>query len=87
MDRTLKQVDLACPGCYDIIAEDSHPLDLDRIMQIEICYVLESKHYHWKFWDGPDGIDFYEGVELDLGQCFEQIIRSQIINGLSYQDR
>lgn len=55
-------------------------------MKIEICHLIESGHYSWKFWDGPDGIDFYEGTELTLGQCFERIIRYQLLNGLRYQD-
>jgi hypothetical protein len=55
-------------------------------MKIEIDYPPGSQHYCWKFWDGPDGIDFYEGIELDLGQCFEQIIKYQVINGLNYLD-
>ena len=55
-------------------------------MQIEICCLPESGRYCWKLWDGPDGIDFYEGTELDLGQCFEQIIKWRLLNGLRYQD-
>jgi hypothetical protein len=61
------------------------PLAL-KAMRIEICYLPGSGHYCWKLWDGPDGIDFYEGTELSLGQCFEEIIRSQLLNGLRYQD-
>ena len=61
------------------------PLAL-KAMRIEICYLPGSEHYCWKLWDGPDGIDFYEGIELSLGQCFEEIIRSQLLNGLRYQD-
>ena len=53
-------------------------------MKIEILYNSSDDTYEWKFWDGPDGIDFFEGVELDLGQCFEQIIYHRTLNSLHY---
>jgi len=53
-------------------------------MKIEITYDPSSDLYLWKFCDGPDGIDYYEGSELDLGQCFEQIIIKRTLNGMSY---
>ena len=55
-------------------------------MKIEILYNPENKTYEWKFCDGPEGIDYFEGVELDLGQCFEQIIINRTLNALSYRD-
>jgi hypothetical protein len=55
-------------------------------MKIEINYDCYLKIYIWKVWDGPDGIDYAEGSELDLGQCFEQIIKFRIMNGLTYSD-
>ncbi len=53
-------------------------------MKLEILY--DGKTYTWKLWDGPDGIDYYEGNELDLGQCFEQIIIKRTLNSLHYTD-
>jgi hypothetical protein len=37
-------------------------------------------------WDGPDGIDYFEGNELDLGQCFEQITVRRTLNALNYDE-
>jgi hypothetical protein len=53
-------------------------------MKIEILYNPINNTYTWKFWDGPDSIDYFEGVELDLGQCFEQIIIKRTLNALNY---
>jgi hypothetical protein len=54
-------------------------------MKIVIDHNPTDDTYHWKLWDGPDGIDEYEGIELDLGQCFEQIIINRTINALDYK--
>lgn len=56
-------------------------------MKIEIRHNTNDNTYVWSLWDGPDGIDFFEGVEVDLGQCFEQIITRRVINGLHYTGR
>jgi len=53
-------------------------------MKVEIFYKPTDDTYEWKLWDGPDGIDFFEGVELDLGQCFERIIYHRTLNSLHY---
>jgi len=55
-------------------------------MKLEINYQPSSNTYDWKLWDGPDGIDEYEGNELDLGQCFEQIIMYLTLNSLNYKE-
>jgi hypothetical protein len=52
-------------------------------MKIEINHTNHC--YEWKLWDGPDGIDYFEGTELDLGQCFEQIILNRTLNALNYK--
>jgi hypothetical protein len=52
-------------------------------MKVEILHNGET--YTWKLYDGPDGIDYYEGVELDLGQCFEQIIIKRTLIALEYK--
>ena len=51
-------------------------------MKLEILY--DGKTYTWKLWDGPDGIDYYEGSELELGQCFEKIIIKRTLIALEY---
>jgi hypothetical protein len=51
-------------------------------MRVEITY--DNEVYHWKLYDGPDGIDFFSGIELDFGQCFQRIIEKRIINSLTY---
>lgn len=53
-------------------------------MKIEILHNSKDDTYEWKFYDGPDGIDFFEGIELDLGQCFERIIYHRTLNALNY---
>lgn len=53
-------------------------------MKIEILHNSKDDIYEWKFYDGPDGIDFFEGIELDLGQCFERIIYHRTLNALNY---
>ena len=55
-------------------------------MQIRIDYQPQTETYNWKLYDGPDGIDFYQGNELDLGQCFEQIIIHRTLNARQYTD-
>jgi len=53
-------------------------------MKLEIFHNPTNDTYEWKLWDGPDGIDFFEGSELDLGQCFEQIIIHRTLISLQY---
>jgi hypothetical protein len=53
-------------------------------MKIEIDYKPYENVYVWKLWDGPDGIDFYDGVELNIGQCFESIIVKRTFNAQHY---
>ena len=55
-------------------------------MKVDILYIPSSNTYDWKLWDGPDGIDYYEGNELDLGQCFEQIVKCRTLNSLHYTE-
>lgn len=55
-------------------------------MKIEITNIPETNMYEYKVWDGPDGIDYKEGLELDLGQCFEQIVIFRTLNAQHYVD-
>lgn len=55
-------------------------------MKIEIDHVESDNVYSWRLWDGPEEIDFYEGTELDIGQCFESIIVKRALNALCYMD-
>jgi hypothetical protein len=52
---------------------------------MKVLILDNGETYTWKLWDGPDGIDYYEGTELDLGQCFEQIITKRTLNALEYK--
>lgn len=54
-------------------------------MNIKIFHNPSDNTYTWKMWDGPDGIDYFEGVEFDLGQCFERIIYHRTLNSLDYK--
>jgi hypothetical protein len=53
-------------------------------MKIEITYNQEDNTYRWCFYDGPDLSDEYSGIELSLGQCFEDIIKARIVNAINY---
>jgi hypothetical protein len=55
-------------------------------MKIEITQNPETSMYEYKVYDGPDNIDYKEGLELDLGQVFEQIIMWRTINALNYRE-
>jgi hypothetical protein len=55
-------------------------------MKVEITYNPQTKIYSWELWDGPDGLDYANGTELDLSQCFERIIEFRAINSLTYSD-
>jgi hypothetical protein len=55
-------------------------------MKIEITKDPQKEEYHWKLWDGPDGIDERSGTESSLGNCFEAIVENRIIIALSYLD-
>lgn len=53
-------------------------------MKFEAILTPSTASYHWKLWDGPDGIDFYEGEASSLGECFEEIVKHRILNSLHY---
>ena len=53
-------------------------------MKIEIDYQPGTEHYIWKLYTGPDGADEYEGVEISIGGCFEEVIKWEVLNGMRY---
>ena len=55
-------------------------------MEVKITKNEEVGTYQWVLYDGPDGIDWYEGTEYSLGKCFEEIIRARTLIGLSYTE-
>ena len=55
-------------------------------MKVEIHYQPSTHNYNWKLYTGPDGIDEYDGVASSLGECFEQIIKYEVINSEDYYD-
>lgn len=55
-------------------------------MKIEITKTgYEKINYEWKMWDGPEGIDFYEGDASTLGECFERILINSVLNSIHYK--
>ena len=52
-------------------------------MSINIIY--KNGEYHWELYDGPDGIDHYQGVSSTLGEAFEEIVKNRMINFIQYQ--
>ena len=55
-------------------------------MKIEIADNLQDGTYTAKIWDGPDGIDYADFVCGSLGECFEEIIKWEVLNGMSYTE-
>lgn len=53
-------------------------------MKLEVIY--RNGHYYWILFDGPDGIDQFEGVANSLGCAMEQIIQKRIENARFYTD-
>lgn len=53
-------------------------------MKVEITHNVTDDNYLAKVWDGPDGIDYADFLCSSLGECFEQIIKWQTLNSLSY---
>ena len=53
-------------------------------MKVEILHHPGDGNYTWKLWTGPDGINEYEGLASSLGECFEEIIKHEIWNGMDY---
>jgi len=52
-------------------------------MRIEIVY--QAGYYQWRMYDGPDGIDEYEGMANSLGCAMEQIIVKRTENARHYE--
>jgi hypothetical protein len=52
-------------------------------MKIEILH--RNGHYYWVLYDGPDGIDQYEGAASSLGCAMEQIISKRVENARFYR--
>ena len=51
-------------------------------MKLEVIY--RKGHYYWILFDGPDGINQYEGVANSLGCAMEQVIAKRIENARFY---
>lgn len=56
------------------------------LVKIETKYNYEKKsdEYYWKLYDGPDGIDEYNGKCKSLVECFQQILERREMNKLGY---
>ena len=53
-------------------------------MKLEVIY--RNGHYYWILFDGPDGINQYEGVANSLGCAMEQVITKRIENARFYTE-
>ena len=53
-------------------------------MKIEILYHPGDGNYSWKLYTGPDGINEYDGLASSLGECFEEVIKWEVLNGMRY---
>lgn len=54
-------------------------------MKLVIFDKSYTQTYVWTLYDGPDGIDFYEGEASSLGECFEKVMESRVLNSLNYK--
>ena len=61
-----------------------HPKLGEFEMNIEILQDCITGIYSWTLYDGPEGIDIYEGTGDTLGEAFEAIIARRIMIGLEY---
>ena len=55
-------------------------------MKYQIDYRPEDNTYLAQIWTGPDGVDDATFVCGSLGECFEQFVKYEAINGLTYSD-
>ena len=55
-------------------------------MKIEILHNPEWDTYDWNLYTGADGADEYKGTCLSIGECFENIIKWELLNGKNYYD-
>jgi hypothetical protein len=55
-------------------------------MEIQIRYRRDNDHYEWSLYDGPEGIDHYDGQADSLGEAFEQIVARRFMIGLEYAE-
>lgn len=53
-------------------------------MKVEVLHNPKDDNYTWKLYTGPDGIDEFDGLASSLGECFEEIIRHEIVNAVEY---
>jgi hypothetical protein len=56
-------------------------------MHIEIDDNPLTGIYSWTLYDGPEGIDHYEGQADTLGEAFEVIIARRTMIGLAYYSK
>lgn len=55
-------------------------------MKIIIDHNSQDDIYTVQIYDGPDGIDRADFVCGSLGDCFEEIMRFRVFNGLTYSE-
>lgn len=53
-------------------------------MKIKIIDIPQDSKYIWRLYTGADGADEYEGICSSIGECFEEIIKREIMNSVSY---
>lgn len=54
-------------------------------MKLEVVYNPGDSNYSWKLYTGPaDLSDEYDGHCSSLGEVFENVIKYEILNGMTY---
>lgn len=54
------------------------------IVSITTNFEDGKERYDWEVYDGPDGIEYKNGVEDSLGACFERIVAFRTLMMLDY---
>jgi len=57
---------------------------MGAVMKIEIIDNPKDGTYTWRLYTGADGADEYNGLCSSIGECFEEIIKYEIWNGMDY---
>jgi hypothetical protein len=53
-------------------------------MKIVITDNPQDGNYIWRLYTGPDGIDDYDGLCSSIGECFEEVIKHEVLNAMEY---
>ena len=53
-------------------------------MKLIVTYDHDDCVFNWKLWDGLDGYIEKSGIELDLGQVFEEVVKQRTLIAVDF---